>query len=418
MKRAAPKRPQDRDRPRELTPEEMDLYREFAEQGPLQSSQVLTRAEPETAAHALDALVSTGLVQQIGPDCFAATNPTDVSAQLLKEWEERVQGAQLDLLRMRGQLAELAIVHASRHRTLEGPPLELIDSSDELQYILESHSAACTKELLRAQPGGPLPAAGRHRDRDRDLLSRGVLVRALYQHSARFDSPTVRYEAELAALGAEARTVSGGLAGCLVFDRALLVLPLRETAGGALLVRSPDLVAFVAEMFDVLWATGEHIGKPREKAFIQDVADQAKRSILQHLMQGDDDRVTARALGISVRTCQRHVSAIMRQLGATSRFQLGYLAQLHGLLAPEAPESARANISTSMSALEPMRAPTPVRAPMPAPVPAPVPVPVPVPEAPEPPRCTEDSGTWIHLSGNRGTKYSAERIGRLQEAYH
>ncbi|AWZ08061.1 MULTISPECIES: helix-turn-helix transcriptional regulator [unclassified Streptomyces] len=418
MKRAALKRPQDRDRPRELTPEEMDLYREFAEQGPLQSSQVLTRAEPETAAHALDTLdtlVSTGLVQQIGPDCFAATNPTDVSAQLLKEWEERVQGAQLDLLRMRGQLAELAIVHASRHRTLEGPPLELIDSSDELRYIIESHSAACTKELLRAQPGGPLPAAGRHRDRDRDLLSRGVLVRALYQHSARFDPPTVRYEAELAALGAEARTVSGGLAGCLVFDRALLVLPLRETAGGAggaLLVRSPDLVAFVAEMFDVLWATGEHIGKPREKAFIQDVADQAKRSILQHLMQGDDDRVTARALGISVRTCQRHVSAIMRQLGATSRFQLGYLAQLHGLLAPEAPETARTNVSTSMSAPGPM----PELMPMPTPMPAPVPVPV--PETPEPPRCTEDSGTWIHLSGDRGTKYSAERIGRLQEAYH
>ncbi|MFD7912423.1 LuxR C-terminal-related transcriptional regulator [Streptomyces sp. NPDC059752] len=396
MKQGAPKRPQDRDRPRELTSEEMDLYREFAEHGPLQGSQVLARAEPAAMVRTLDALVSSGLVQQIGPDCFAATNPTDVSARLLKRWEERVQGAQLDLLRMRGQLAELAIVHAARQRTLEGPPLERIESADELQRILDRQSAACTQEVLCAQPGGPLPEAEqrRARVRHRDLLSRGVPVRTLYQHSARFDPPTVRYETELAALGAEARTVSGGLARCLVFDRSLLALPLPETAGGALLVRSPDLVAFVAELFDLLWATGERIGKPREKAFIQDVADQAKRSVLQHLMQGDDDRATARALGISVRTCQRHVSAIMRQLGATSRFQLGYLAHQHGLLSPDGSETARTVIPTSMS--------------RPAPAPA-------VPESGA--GCAVDRSTWIHLSRDRGTEDFSERIGRRQEAY-
>ncbi|MET9686916.1 helix-turn-helix transcriptional regulator [Streptomyces sp. NPDC006514] len=396
MKPGAPKRPQDPDRPRELTSEEMDLYREFAEHGPLQGTQVLARAEPDAMARSLDALVASGLVQQIGPDCFAATNPTDVSARLLKQWEERVQGAQLDLLRMRGQLAELAIVHAARQRTLEGPPLERIESGDELQRILDRQSAACTQEVLCAQPGGSLPEAEqrRARVRHRDLLSRGVPVRTLYQHSARFDPSTVRYETELAALGAEARTVSGGLARCLVFDRSLLALPLPETAGGALLVRSPDLVAFVAELFDLLWATGERIGKPREKAFIQDVADQAKRSVLQHLMQGDDDRATARALGISVRTCQRHVSAIMRQLGATSRFQLGYLAHQHGLLSPDGSETPRTVVPTSMS--------------RPAPAPA-------VPESGA--GCAADRSTWIHLSRDRGTEDFSERIGCRQEAY-
>ncbi|MEU2394969.1 hypothetical protein [Streptomyces sp. NPDC007369] len=78
----------------------------------------------------------------------------------------------------------------------------------------------------------------------------------------------MRFEAEMADLGAEARTVSGGLTCCLVFDRTLLVLPLQDTEGGALLVCSPEMVAFVAETFDLLWATGEYIGKPREKAFI------------------------------------------------------------------------------------------------------------------------------------------------------
>ncbi|MFF1556196.1 LuxR C-terminal-related transcriptional regulator [Streptomyces sp. NPDC058279] len=342
METAALQRPQDRDRPRELTAEEMNLYREFAEQGPLRTSQLLTRDAPDSYPRTLEALLAAGLVQQIGPDCFAAANPTDVSEELLKRWEERVQGAQLDLLRMRGQLAELAIVHAARQRTLQGPPLERIESPAELQRILDQQAAECAQEVLGAQPGGPQSTASlrRAREQNRNLLTRGVRVRTLYQHSARFDPATVRYEAEMADLGAEARTVSGGLLRCLVFDRTLLVLPLQDATGGALLVRSPDLVAFVAEMIELLWATGEHLSKPREKAFIQDVADQAKRSILQHLVQGDDDRATARALGISVRTCQRHVSALMRQLGATSRFQLGYLAHRHGLLAYDGPTPA------------------------------------------------------------------------------
>ncbi|MFE2327588.1 LuxR C-terminal-related transcriptional regulator [Streptomyces sp. NPDC059385] len=342
-------RPQDRHRPRGLTSAEMDLYREFAEHGPLRRSRLSAREHPDTFLRALDGLLANGLVRPIGADCFAAANPTEVSEELLKRWQERVQGAQLDLLRMRGQLAELAIVHAARRGVLQGPPLERVESPAEVQRILDQQAAECRRELLSARPGGPRPAADllRARDRNRDLTARGVRVRTLYQHSARFDPPTMRYEAELAELGAEARTVPGDLVRCLVFDRSLLVLPLDDAEGGALLVRSPELVAFVAETIELLWVTGEHITRPREKALVQDVADQVKRSILRHLVQGEDDRATARALGISVRTCQRHVSAIMRQLGATSRFQLGYLAQRHGLLASEGPEAASTNPTAS-----------------------------------------------------------------------
>ncbi|MEV7510388.1 LuxR C-terminal-related transcriptional regulator [Streptomyces sp. NPDC091201] len=400
MEPAAPQRTQDRDQPRELAPEEMDLYRELAEHGPLRTGRVLDGPAPgdrPRTLDALDSLVARGLVQQIGPDSFAAANPADISAELLKRWEERVQGAQLDLLRMRGQLAELAIVHASHQRTLEGPPLERVESPEELRHVLDRQASACVREVLRAQPGGPLPATGSHRTGDRDLLSRGVRVHTLYQHSARFDAPTVRYEAELAAHGAEARTVSGGLAGFQVFDRSLLVLPLRDAPGGALLVRGPDLVAFAAESFAVLWATGEALGKPREKAFIQDVADQARRSILQHLVQGDDDRVTARALGISVRTCQRHVSAIMRQLGATSRFQLGYLAHRHGLLDADGQVSAAGPVG-SAGPVGPGDVPLPPGKPTSMSTTHPAHGPVPTPPVRSSSDCAADTGTWIRLS--------------------
>ncbi|WP_073919711.1 helix-turn-helix transcriptional regulator [Streptomyces sp. CB00455] len=288
--------------------------------------------------------MAAGLVRQAGTNRFAAANPTDVSGKLLKRWEDRLQGAQLDLLRMRGQLAELALIHATQQRTLHGPPLERIESPAEVDRILDLAVGECSVEVLSAQPGGPRPAQelkGAH-ERDRDLLQRGVRLRTLYQHSARFDPPTVRYAAEMAELGGEVRTVTSGLPRCLVLDRTLLVVPLQDAPGGALIVRSPDLVDFAAETFEVLWTGGEVINKAREKVFIQDIADQTKRSILQHLLQGEDDRATARALGISVRTCQRHVSDMMRRLGATSRLQLGYLVDRHGLLDAETPDSERA----------------------------------------------------------------------------
>ncbi|MEU4730121.1 hypothetical protein [Streptomyces sp. NPDC023588] len=98
-------------------------------------------------------------------------------------------------------------------------------------------------------------------------MARSVRVRTLYQHWARFDPATVRYEAKAADLGAEARAVPGGLIRSLVFDRALLVLPLQDVPEGALPARSPDLVAFGAGMIELLWAAGEPLNKAREKAF-------------------------------------------------------------------------------------------------------------------------------------------------------
>lgn len=339
MELPAQRCPEDRDPPRELKPAEIDLYREFAEQGPLELEQLLTRRDRGVTVRLLDTLMAAGLVRQAGTNRFAAANPTDVSGRLLKGWEDRLQGAQLDLLRMRGQLAELALIHATQQRTLHGPPLERVESPAEVNRILDLAAGECEREVLSAQPGGARPARelGGARDRDRDLLERGVRLRTLYQHAARFHPPTVGYAAEMARLGGEFRTVTSDLPRCLVLDRTLLVVPLQGAPGGALIVRSPDLVGFAADVFDVLWTAGEALGKAREKAFIQDIAEQTKRSVLQHLVQGEDDRATARALGISVRTCQRHVSDLMRRLGATSRLQLGYLAHRHGLLDPDPP---------------------------------------------------------------------------------
>lgn len=57
------------------------------------------------------------------------------------------------------------------------------------------------------------------------------------------------------------------------------------------------------------------------------------RMILERLREGQTDDVAARQIRVSLRTYRRHVAAIMRDVGAHSRFQAGVRAVELGLLA-------------------------------------------------------------------------------------
>ncbi|MFG2228153.1 LuxR C-terminal-related transcriptional regulator [Streptomyces sp. NPDC048644] len=308
----------------ELTSAELASYQRIAEQGPVPVGEMTSDGQGGISVHAVDNLIAAGLVRRLGNDHLAAVDPAGVSDQLLEKWEERVRGAQFDLLWMRSQFAELKLIYATQQQPAQGPQLERIDSHDELVRALERQAAECRQEVLSARPGGPRQDAEllEARHRYQSLLGREVRLRTLYQYSTRFDPLTAQ---EAIDAGAEVRTVTGDLARFIIFDRKVLFIPLQDGPGGALVIRNSDLITFAAEMFNSLWLTGDLLNKPRDRTFIHTLANQTKQSILQHLIDGADDRTTARALGISVRTCQRHVSEMMRQVGASSRLQLGFL---------------------------------------------------------------------------------------------
>lgn len=60
-----------------------------------------------------------------------------------------------------------------------------------------------------------------------------------------------------------------------------------------------------------------------------------QRALLAALARGGRDEIVARRLGISTRTFRRRLTELMRQLGATSRFQAGAHAAHAGLLTPD-----------------------------------------------------------------------------------
>ncbi|MEV5932248.1 helix-turn-helix transcriptional regulator [Streptomyces sp. NPDC052079] len=62
------------------------------------------------------------------------------------------------------------------------------------------------------------------------------------------------------------------------------------------------------------------------------VSDDLKRTLLRLFVEGHEDKVIAKRLGISLRTYQRHLSEIMKRMGARNRPHAGYLVHKLRLL--------------------------------------------------------------------------------------
>ncbi|MFB0630159.1 response regulator transcription factor [Streptomyces sp. AB3(2024)] len=113
----------------------------------------------------------------------------------------------------------------------------------------------------------------------------------------------------------------------IVVDGELGFLPSRS--GGALLIREPDLLGYLLDVFQRDWEYAAPFATGPQAA--HDISETVKQSILALLAKGLKDDSIARRLGISLRTWRRHVSELLLGLGAHSRFQAGVIAERQGL---------------------------------------------------------------------------------------
>jgi DNA-binding NarL/FixJ family response regulator len=91
------------------------------------------------------------------------------------------------------------------------------------------------------------------------------------------------------------------------------------------------LIEHLYAMFEFMWISGKSFETDNTDAAGAD-RDELWQVILEQLAEGVKDDAIAHRLGLSVRTCRRHIAAIMEHLGASSRFQAGVLAHRRGLL--------------------------------------------------------------------------------------
>jgi DNA-binding CsgD family transcriptional regulator len=164
--------------------------------------------------------------------------------------------------------------------------------------------------------------------RDLTMLRRGVRMRTLYQHSARHHGPTRDYVQRVTEYGAQVRTCPELFGRLVAFDRAVAFIPHHSMPGGAAVVRDTSTLSFLQRAFDLAWDLATPFAGSMDKPALGEL----QHSILRLLAEGTRDETIARRLGISLRTCRKHVAEIFEQLGAQSRFQAGYLTGERELL--------------------------------------------------------------------------------------
>jgi hypothetical protein len=107
-------------------------------------------------------------------------------------------------------------------------------------------------------------------------------------------------------------------------------LDLARPDGPALLVRSSSLLDALCEMFEMLWRSSVpfSLDSPgtTDEALSAHRAAGSIDTLLPMLVSGLNDKTIELELGISQRTLTRRIVALMKRLGATTRFQAGWLA--------------------------------------------------------------------------------------------
>ncbi|MEE1806305.1 LuxR C-terminal-related transcriptional regulator [Streptomyces sp. BE133] len=320
------------------------------------------RLSPEQSVGAELVLRLLGLMQPAltGPDLLSPMTSEETAARLARALGERRGDQRAPESRGHPCLqAHSSDSSRPQHHREDAPPSDetLDPAATALQTLIADESANCHRELLVVLPSGARPchAFPAARAIVLRLLDRGVRTRLIYQHAARGDLVTRSMVRELTHRGAEVRTSAELIDPLIVYDRQAVILPDSSTCGPgnrmteAVTVDDPAMVAFTCGAFENLWNTATPFS-PCTKD-LPNSFDDLKMSIVQLMAMGHKDELVARRLGISVRTCRRHVAEIMDEIKATSRFQAGVNLTRAGLVDDPfpAPQStpARANPDSS-----------------------------------------------------------------------
>lgn len=326
---------------------EIALYRWVAgneKMDPDHAARELGLSRDETDA-AVVSLVELGLLKADvdDPSRLRPVDPDLVATVVTTSMEAAIRTQQAELHRIRDQFADLRGHYLdSLSRVSVG--VEVIPRLEEVRAALNRASEECAEEMLTSQPGGNrVPEVLQEAlARDTAMLSRGVRMRTLYHHTARFNGPSQAYVAMVSSLGAEYRTAHELFGRLIVFDRKVAFIPDRGDTWGAVVVREPSVVHYLCEVFEQAWTQAAPFSEAATDG-LELVAKDIDRTIVRLLAAGMKDETIARRIGMSLRTARKHIADIMETLGAESRFQAGALAAQQGLLDEEAAGAAPAD---------------------------------------------------------------------------
>ncbi|MFI6009698.1 helix-turn-helix transcriptional regulator [Streptomyces sp. NPDC051243] len=222
----------------------------------------------------------------------------------------------------------------SAQATASTHSITVLEGLDRINEALDLATAQCQNEMLTVQPSHRHPERRliEALERDRPLIERGVRIRTLYQHTARYSPERLAWVDNFPDGKAEYRTIDELVERLIICDETVAFIPTRDDRQVALELRHPGLVRYLIKVFEFMWsrAVPLNAGAPYETA--PDGITDIQHSIAKLLVEGHVDEAIARRLGMNVRTCRAHIAKLAQALGSGSRAQLGYLIAQSGIL--------------------------------------------------------------------------------------
>ncbi|MBT2368103.1 helix-turn-helix transcriptional regulator [Streptomyces sp. ISL-10] len=192
---------------------------------------------------------------------------------------------------------------------------------------------ACRTELLCVQPGARSEAILREAlPKHLRLRDRGVRMRSLYGRAS-LHSPALKGFLHQVGDALEVRSLSDLPQRMFIMDHDVAFIPAdRDGFSAALELRQPALVEYLVSVFERLWHQALQTSGATPSSATAEGVTERQTAIARLLAEGHADEVVARRLGISVRTCRKHVAQLSAVFGSTNRVQLGVRIARSGLL--------------------------------------------------------------------------------------
>ncbi|MFJ3667713.1 helix-turn-helix transcriptional regulator [Streptomyces sp. NPDC090106] len=218
--------------------------------------------------------------------------------------------------------------------------ITVLEGRDRINAALNLAADQCQSEMLTVQPSNRRTERSlvQGLERDRTLIERGVGIRTLYQHTARYSPEKLAYVEQLSKGKVEYRTIDELVERLIICDETVAFIPTRDDQNVALELRHPGLVRYLIKVFEFMWGRSVPLsaGAPYETA--PDGITDIQHSIAKLLVEGHVDEAIARRLGMNVRTCRAHIAKLAAALGSGSRAQLGFLIAQSGILDSDQPQ--------------------------------------------------------------------------------
>lgn len=237
--------------------------------------------------------------------------------------------AEQDLVRVRSLMNELMDSYREAARyTDPSLSVEVVRGHEEISRRFE-HLQTEARHQIRGFDRPPyLDAPGTNHDREAGRARSGLTYRVIYTRAALAWPGRLTQDIKPSQPFEHARTRPTLPIKMVISDDRQALIPIRdpeEALTTAYVIHPSSLLDALIALFEAEWRLALPIPQASGAG-----PDEETRTLLLLLASGQTDEAIARALGLSFRTTQRRVQALMRSLDATTRFQAGMEARGRG----------------------------------------------------------------------------------------